>query len=213
MNLPVLFENQDFMVIDKPTGLSVHNERPGEESVLSLLPEGVHLVHRLDKETSGILLLAKSKPVAQELSLSFQSRETNKIYVALLRGRLASNVFEWSWPISDKAEGRKNPQGLAKDRKESLTKGEVISQNKYFSLVRIQIFTGRQHQIRKHAVLAKCPIVGDPRYNEVKFNKKMAEIYSSSRMFLHAEQISFIFRGQSYNFRLETPKDFLRLVS
>lgn len=213
MNLPVLFENQDFMVIDKPTGLSVHNERPGEESVLSLLPEGVHLVHRLDKETSGILLLAKSKPVAQELSLSFQSRETTKIYVAVLRGKPVSNVFEWAWSISDKAEGRKNPQGLAKDRKESLTKGEVIGQNKYFSLVRLQIFTGRQHQIRKHAVLAKHPIVGDPRYNEVKFNKKMAEIYGSSRMFLHAEELGFVFRGKSHTFRSEAPKDFLRLLS
>ncbi|HPI41359.1 MAG TPA: RNA pseudouridine synthase [Pseudobdellovibrionaceae bacterium] len=212
MNLPILIENENFLAIDKATGLSVHNERADEASVLSLLSDGFYLVHRLDKETSGVLLLAKSKIVAQELASAFQARETKKLYSAVLRGELKTSKFEWSWPISDQAEGRKNPQGLTQVRKESLTKGEIISQNKFFSFVRLQIFTGRQHQIRKHAALAKHPIVGDPRYNDPKYNQRMADLYKTSRMFLHAEELEFVFRKVPIKIRSETPIDFQNLI-
>jgi tRNA pseudouridine65 synthase len=120
---------------------------------------------------------------------------------------------EWNFPVSDKAEGRKNPQGLAKDRVEAKTLFKVIKSNSYFSLVEFQLLTGRQHQIRKHAALARHAILGDPRYGEPKYNEKMAKIYETSRMFLHAQSLSIVIHGERRNFYSESPPEFLNVLS
>lgn len=213
MKSAILFENESFWVIDKAAGTSVHNPLPNEHCLLDELPPGAHLAHRLDKETSGLILVAKNNRVAPELMELFEGKKSQKVYAAALRGSIPPIEIwqQWKWPITDKGEGRKNPQGMSKDRKEALTLWQVPHSTPHLSLALAQIATGRQHQIRKHSALAKHPIVGDPRYNDEKYNQKIAQLYNTRRMFLHAYQLQFTWKETNFNFTAPLPEDFFRL--
>lgn len=213
MRLPILLEHSAFLAIDKPAGLSAHNDSTNESSVLSLLGKEHFLVHRLDKETSGVLLIAKSKLAAAELASQFQLHQTEKVYYAILRGQILEKNLIWNWPISDKGEGRKNPQGLLKDRVSANTEVAIENQNKYFSLAKIIIKTGRQHQIRKHAAISKHAIVGDSRYGDPKYNKKISDLYKLNRMFLHSAKLVFHYQKKEYVIDAPLPTDFSVLIS
>ncbi len=217
--IPVIQQSAKWIVINKPVGISVHNETNDVRGVLKkqLRPgsyDDVFPVHRLDKETSGVLMVALEAETASELAEKFQNKTTEKSYYAILRGHL--DVTEkwktWDFPISDKAEGRKNPQGLLKDRVAAKTQYKVVKSNKYFSLVEVNLLTGRQHQIRKHAALAGNPIVGDPRYNDGKYNEKMAEIYGEERMYLHAFKLAIQVQGRVQTFDTPLPPAFKALL-
>lgn len=218
LTLPILEKSQTWVLIDKPAGVSVHNDTDDVRSLLSQqLPKGsfqdIYPVHRLDKETSGLLLVALNSTTARELAEQFQSRQTEKYYLAVLRGSIpiTSDWQTWSYPISDKAEGRKNPQGLSKDRVEAQTLYRVREANKFFSLVEVKILTGRQHQIRKHSALAKHAIVGDSRYNDPKYNERMTQIYKTDRMFLHAWRLEIKIEGLPKSFEAPLPTEFSNL--
>lgn len=217
--IPVVQQSAKWIVVNKPVGISVHNETSDLRAVLKkqLRPgsfDGIFPVHRLDKETSGVLMVALEAETASELAEKFQKKETSKSYYAILRGSLpvSEKWRTWDFPISDKAEGRKNPQGLLKDRVAAKTKYRVLQSNKYFTLVEVDLLTGRQHQIRKHAALAGNPIVGDPRYNDGKYNEKMAEIYGDDRMYLHAFKLSIPVQGRVQTFDTPMPAAFKALL-
>jgi RluA family pseudouridine synthase len=214
-SLKILAETETWLVVDKPAGLSVHNESP---NVLTLLKErdsrcDYHLVHRLDQETSGVLLIAKRPDVAARFMDALAAGSSEKYYVAVLRGKMKTENADWTWALTDKAEGRKNPQGMSKDRKPCRTLVKVLNSSDYLSLVECQILTGRQHQVRKHAALAKHAIVGDRRYNDPKYNERIAELYKTERMFLHARSLKIFIDGQMQMFTAEVPGEFLRMVS
>lgn len=216
--LPVIEKSKDWLIINKPPGISVHNEAGDVRSILKkqLHPgtfHDIYPVHRLDKETSGILVVATEQEAAANLSEQFQNHKAEKMYYAVLRGGMdiSEEWQEWAFPISDKAEGRKNPQGLLKDRIEAKTLYRVLDSNKYFSLVELRLLTGRQHQIRKHAALAKHAIVGDSRYGDPKYNDKMAQIYKTDRMYLHAFRLSLPIGGRTQTFETPMPPDFREL--
>lgn len=213
--LPVVEKSKNWLIINKPPGISVHNEAGDVRSILKkqLHPgtfHDIYPVHRLDKETSGLLVVATEEETAAALAEQFQARKAEKTYHALLRGSMdVSDAWqEWNFPISDKSEGRKNPQGLLKDRVEAKTLYRVLQSNKYFSLVEVRLLTGRQHQIRKHAALAKHAIVGDTRYGDAKYNEKIAGIYKTDRMFLHASRLSLTIGGRSQTFETSLPSEF-----
>lgn len=215
-SLKILQESADWLVVDKPVGLSVHNDKM---NVLTLLHElkrnpnlSFHAVHRLDAETSGVLLVAKDAEIAAKLAEEMQKDSCHKTYHALLRGEMKEDSVHWDWKLSDKAEGRKNPQGLSKDRKNCETLARVVEKNKYFSLVECEILTGRQHQIRKHAAIAKHAIVGDPRYNEPKYNERIAGLYGTDRMFLHASELRLHIAGREMVFHSPLPAEFRALL-
>lgn len=219
MKLPVIEKSRHWLVIDKPHGLSVHNET---HDVRSLLKQQLHKgtfhdiypVHRLDKETSGLLMVATEQEVAAELSEQFQKQMADKTYVAVVRGEMKTTEewTPWEFPISDKAEGRKNPQGLLKDRLESKSLVKVLDSNKFFSLIEVKLLTGRQHQIRKHAALARHAIVGDTRYGDPKYNDKMAQTYGNERMFLHAFRLTIDVGGRKKTFETAIPKEFRDMI-
>ncbi len=191
-----LFQSRDLLVIDKPSGLSVHNAGPGETDVISsacreFQVSQVFPVHRLDKETSGVQVLALNEKAAREWAERFQTREVTKIYRAIVRGNLARPSGTWNKPLTDKAEGRMNPQGPAGNRVPCETHFQVLDQNRYFSLIELDLRTGRQHQIRKHSALDRHAIVGDPRYGDKAYNSKMAKLYETDRLFLHCHRLSF----------------------
>lgn len=201
--LDILFQDKDFIAINKPAGLSVHNAED-ENNVLSLLEkqlqiEKLYPVHRLDKETSGTLILAFSSPAAKTLSDEFQNKTVQKNYIAVLRGQLTTNNGIWCKPLTNKAEGRSNPAGKSKDRIPCETRFHVIKSTPYFTLCEFQLITGRRHQIRKHAALAKHEIVGDSIYGIPKYNKKIASTFEIERMCLHCSMLVIL--GQ----KIESP--------
>lgn len=212
-----LFNDANYIVIDKPAGLSVHNIGEHDQDLLLLLKNRYQTIfypiHRLDKETSGVMILAKNKIWAEKLSQEFQNKKTQKIYHAILRGSLpvTSDWQLWNEKISDKSEGRKNIQGLAKERVEAQTRYKVLKSNDYLSMIEVELLTGRQHQIRKHSALAKHAIVGDARYGDPKYNQKMQSLYKTSRMMLHASRLTISIEGESKTFESQIPADFIKL--
>jgi len=194
--IEVIYQDKSILVVNKPPGISVHNNED-PENLLSVLAKQLKLgpllpVHRLDKETSGLQILAFDAEGAKALATEFQNRAVKKIYQGILRGQLKIKQGVWSRPLTDKAEGRKNPEGKSPDRQPCETMFKVIGESQYFSLCEFDLKTGRQHQIRKHAALANHALVGDPRYGESKYNEKMAKLLSEPRMFLHCSEISLL---------------------
>lgn len=189
--MKIIFQNSDFIAVDKPAGVSVHNtEDP--ENLLTILQKDfkkIFPVHRLDKETSGVQVLALNEKAAQRLSLEFQNRLVKKIYFGVVRGVLKISEGIWQQSLTDKAEGRKNPQGKSQDRVSAETRFQCQETSKYFSLVKFDLLTGRQHQIRKHCALAKHALVGDGRYGDPSYNQKIVSIYKTDRMFLHCQEL------------------------
>ena len=198
--IQIIEENNDFIVILKPHGLSVHNESPSVMEQLQGLKKPIHFVNRLDQETSGLMIIAQRPDLHQKLVSALEGGQ--KFYRALLRSPWKEKPSQtiWNWPLTDKAEGRKNPQGISAERKASETRIEVIRSNQYFTEIRAELITGRQHQIRKHSLLAGHPIVGDRRYNEEKYNLNIEKFYGNKRMLLHAERLHFAFNGMNFKF-------------
>jgi len=193
VSFPILFQSADFVALDKPAGISVHNNED-PQNVLGVLQNRLGVaklypVHRLDKETSGVQLIALKEKPAKSLAAEFEQRTVQKTYIGLLRGEIREDEGVWTHQLTDKSEGRVNPAGQPKDRVLCETRFRVLQRSKYFTLCEFDLITGRQHQIRKHAALAKHALVGDPRYGDAKYNGRMQELYKTSRLFLHCAAV------------------------
>ena len=149
--------------------------------------------HRLDVGTSGVLIMSCSRAEATRWPIRLQSSAKN--YVAITKAQRESPILErelrWTWPLSDKAEGRRDPQGPAGVRKPCETVVRFTGRTQWFARIEARIETGRTHQIRRHAVLAGCPIVGDRRYVDAKHADMIAERYGFDRLALHARELVF----------------------
>lgn len=199
--LNVLLENAFFTVLSKPSGMSIHNDADSVETWLTAQKKPLHFVNRLDRETSGLVLVARKPEFHEPLWIALAQGQ--KIYRALLCGTWKTPTqknVEWSWPLTDQAEGFKSIQGITADRKECLSLVYLQRSNSFFSEVLVQIKTGRQHQIRKHAALSGQAIAGDDRYGNEKHNTRLAQLYPAAdpRLQLHAEKLSFRFQNQDY---------------
>ncbi len=202
--LQILLENAFFIVLSKPSGVSVHNDTNSVAEWLKTQGKPLHFVNRLDRETSGLMLVAQKPELHEPLRQALNDGQ--KIYRTLLCGGWKDSTqkkVNWSWALTDQAEGFKNVQGAVIDRKDCLSIAELQRSNSYFSEVLVEIKTGRQHQIRRHAVLHGQAIAGDNRYGNEKHNQKLAQIYKldQMRLQLHAEQLVFRFNQQDYNFK------------
>lgn len=206
-----LFENDKCLIINKPNGISVHNAE--DESVLEKYKKSgkkYFAVHRIDKETSGILILAKESTFVEELSISLKS--ATKSYLAICKGRFSNKKGLFNNKISDKSEGRKNPAGVTSNRKEASTFWEVEKETKFFTELLVSIKTGRTHQIRKHCLINKTPIIGDQRYGDTKYNKKIASIYNTNAMALHAYKLVIIIDSNEMEITCDRPDHFITLM-
>lgn len=169
--ITILSRGKNWLAVDKPAGLSIHNE-PGRD-LLSLLRkesaagEEVHPVNRLDKGTSGIVLLALNHEMAGVLGTALAEREIQKGYLGIT-GRIPGAALEtpqlWEYSLSRKAESRRNPRGLTKDRVTARTEWMLLKVNKSGALLKMAPLTGRRHQLRRHAAIAGLPLLGDKRY-------------------------------------------------
>lgn len=210
-SLKVLFENDDYFVIDKPAGVTVNrSDTTGGELTLQDLVEKEGkidksdsdqeflnrsgIVHRLDKETSGVLIIAKNSIAFRKVQAQFKERTVEKSYLALVHGKLILEKGEINVPVGRLPWNRKRFGVLAGGR-EASTSYEVISNfqlpitNEALSLVRLFPKTGRTHQIRVHLKYINHPIFSDPLYGGRKVSKKDRQ--TLPRIFLHAHSISF----------------------
>jgi RluA family pseudouridine synthase len=219
--IPILAVGQGWVAVDKPAGMSVHNA-PGEDLCSLVLPniqqqpdirkrfgEGptlsgsdtvLHPVHRLDRETSGVILLAADQEVFRFFSKQFDARTVQKTYVALVHGRLeipqTMDLWgTWEWPLTKSAAGRNHPQGSG-PRQTSRTKYRVIDHSDHYTLVEMELLTGRTHQIRRHARLAGHPIVGDARYGSTRAITFLREQRGFNRLALHARSLTLRLPGK-----------------
>jgi 23S rRNA pseudouridine955/2504/2580 synthase len=204
--IKIVFESVDFLVINKPAGLAVH-EGKGVSMRQSLLgnlkvqlaSKGVtpNLVHRLDKATSGLLLVAKNEAAASELQRCFKSAAVNKEYIALVVGRIRPNLGRIELPLP----------GREQTLVPALTEYRVEKGFRGTSLLRVSIHTGRMHQIRLHLALMGHPVVMDEQHGDFAFNKIFRRAYGLKRQFLHAASISLEYKGQKMSWTEPLPSD------
>ncbi|MBX2994634.1 MAG: RNA pseudouridine synthase [Bdellovibrionaceae bacterium] len=184
-----IVSHPDFEAWNKPNTMSTHNEEPSlQAEIQKIRPGPVNFLNRLDAVTSGIVVTVRDPAKMKEYQDLWQQASTRKIYIGLHR---RPNGFEmkpqvWDLPLTDKTEGRKNPQGLSKDRVPSRTLFTPLLETRYFVLSAMVLESGRQHQIRKHAALARCEIVGDFRYGDSKYLGSLNSYVPDLRLGLHA---------------------------
>lgn len=196
-----------WICVEKPAGISVHND-PGKD-ILSMaaqflsdktpIQDLLQPVHRLDKETSGLLLLATEPDALTRLSALFARGEVKKKYLALVHGNFdiqQRGERLWDNPLSKEAGGRNNPAGKGK-KVEAMTQYKVLEQSIHYALLEIELLTGRKHQIRRHAKLAGHPVTGDSRYGSQRSIQFLREKCNYHRLGLHAFQLAFQDKDQS----------------
>lgn len=190
-NIKIIAEGQHWFAVAKPAGISVHND-DGDDVISAFSEhENLHLLNRIDKEVSGIVLLATDKQVASDIQTQFAQRLVKKHYkaIALQTEPLKFDVpadGEWKNPLSKSTENRKNPAGWKGRRVPCQTVwqlDEVKNDQLYLTLMPV---TGRKHQLRRHAAIAGWPLLGDRRYGE-----ESEQNCFDNRIALHAYQIEF----------------------
>ncbi|MFO1273766.1 MAG: RluA family pseudouridine synthase [Rubrivivax sp.] len=199
---PLLFEDEHLLAIDKPAGVAVHGGSGVSSGVIEQLRKArprarfLELVHRLDKETSGVLLLAKKRSALTALQDQFRARDTGKTYLALVAGTWPKNLKVIDQPLLKTldAAGERHVRVASpanEDARRSITVIRRIEPHGEFTLLEIGLKTGRTHQIRVHLAHAGHPIVGDPKYGDFALNKRVAKELRFGRMFLHAAGLAF----------------------
>ncbi len=229
MNLDIIFENSEFIVINKPAGmLSIPDRMQSEPSLKDLLIEKygkILTVHRLDRETSGIILFAKDEETHKFFSKKFEEREVEKYYMGLLYGTLSSLSGTIDTPIMEHPVF-KGQMVVNRKGKPSVTDYEVVESLGKYSLVKFRLHTGRTHQIRVHAKDIGHPIACDPLYGDgkpillssIKKKYKLSKQEEEerpilNRVALHSYQLKFNgATGESFDLTAELPKDIRALI-
>lgn len=227
MSIDIILETPDFVAVNKPSGLLSIPDRMGVEiSLKDLLKQKygqIYTVHRLDKDTSGIIIFAKNETSHKALSALFESREMEKFYLGLVQGQMMNTSGSIDAAIMEHP-GKTTKMMTHVKGKPSLTDYEVQEQFRLYSWVRFQIHTGRTHQIRVHMQHIGHSIVcdeiyGDPKpilLSSIKKNFKLAKVAEEekpilSRLALHSSQLNFMYEGVDYALEAPLPKD-LRAV-
>jgi 23S rRNA pseudouridine955/2504/2580 synthase len=183
-NIPILFENDECLVLNKPAGLATQGgERVGAslDALLAELrsPEPL-LVHRLDKDTSGLILVAKTRAAAARFSALFagERRSVSKQYLAICAG--------CPQPAEGSIEQELEVHGAIRQAR---TDYAVLSSSQKFSLLELELGTGRMHQIRRHLVQIGHPVLGDDKYGDFTLNKQLRKEWGLRRLLLHASRL------------------------
>lgn len=226
----IIIENDDFIALNKPSGLLSIPDREGKETSLKVILKekygNIFTVHRLDRDTSGLIVFAKNEQTHKQLSSQFEERTTRKIYLGLVMGTPSEKTGSISAPISEHP-ARNGTMIVHRKGKESLTDYEVMESFGVYSWVKFRIHTGRTHQVRVHAKELGHPIVCDPVYGDgkpvllsslkhKKFKLSKNELEERpllNRLALHASQLLFKNNaGETIDLEAPLPKDLKALL-
>jgi len=203
----IIDDNENFIVLNKTAGISVQGGTKSKKNLIDIFAKSKIFqdtkpfsVHRLDKETSGVFLMAKNRETAQLLTSLFRLRKVHKTYLAICHGEISEKSGEWNSnliryeknkPISEKAK----------------TYFKVLDKNVNFTLIEMKPITGRKHQLRKQLFEIGHPIYGDQKYN---FKKKLQGI--NKNLMLHSYQIRFMINEKKYTYKALLPDYFKKLL-
>ncbi|MGL6007558.1 MULTISPECIES: 23S rRNA pseudouridine(955/2504/2580) synthase RluC [Aeromonas] len=207
----ILFEDEAMIVLNKPSGMAVHGGSGLSfgviEGLRALRPDArfLELVHRLDRDTSGVLLVAKKRSALRSLHEQLRVKTMRKQYLALVRGKWQAHVKVVNAPLrkNDLQSGERVVR-VSADGKPSETRFRIVRQFAEATLVECSPITGRTHQIRVHTLHAGHPIACDDKYGEAAFDEKMRS-QGLKRLFLHAWKLSFIHPADGREMQMEAP--------
>jgi 23S rRNA pseudouridine955/2504/2580 synthase len=208
----VIFEDKHFLVIDKPAGMASHGGSGVSFGAIELLRQArpkdhLELVHRLDRDTSGVLVFARTRAGLTGLQAAIRAGEVTKQYLCLMVGRPNKAKFDVNAPLKKSVlQGGERMVRVAEDGKPSLTFFREMEQYPGARLMQATLGTGRTHQIRVHAAHVGHPLAGDPKYGDKEANKRFREL-GLNRLFLHASHLSFELDGRAYGFSAPLPDD------
>lgn len=200
----IIFQNEDFIVLNKPYGLAAQNGSKTNVSVDSLTEfwkldgeQKPKLVHRIDKETTGLMILARSSSMAATLSDMMRKRQIEKLYFAVLQGLPKPTKGKIDIPIAKDCSTKYEEVKPKAGGDRAITEYEVLDNAlNVMSIVRMKLVTGRTHQLRVHSAAIGCPIIGDGKYN--KTEKKIRNI--EDKLHLHSHIMRFNLKGKDYEF-------------
>ena len=196
----VVHDNENFIVINKPPGIAVQSGTKSKKNIIDILRFTKYFkncdpytVHRIDKDTTGILIVAKNRKYAQLFTSLFRIRKINKTYLAIVlgqfneqKGKLIDELFYY--------------ENNKKIKSKAITNFKVIDSNSKYSLLELNPYTGRKHQLRKQLLIHNHPIIGDIKYNL--YNKSFRQI---SNLMLHAYKIGFSVNDLIHEYKAELP--------
>lgn len=222
-DFPVLFEDDAFLALDKPAGVAVHGGSGLSFGVIEQLrrarPDArcLELVHRLDRDTSGVLLVAKKRSALRHLQDQFRERETGKVYLALVQGAWSASRKVVDLPLHKYLlpDGERRVKVVASDHPDAMRSISLVKLRQLMadpvaaldaqaSLLEVTIKTGRTHQIRVHLASSGHPIAGDDKYGNELWNRQWQQL-GHKRMFLHAWRLSLNHPVTGERLQLESP--------
>jgi 23S rRNA pseudouridine955/2504/2580 synthase len=209
--LPVVFEDPALLVIDKPAGIAVHGGSGVSfgviESLRAAQPHAklLELAHRLDRGTSGLLLIAKKRTALVELHRMLREGEVKKIYLALVKGQWKGGAREIRAPLHKSVgTGGERRVAVRPEGVVAITRARPLAVSPALSLLELQLLTGRTHQIRVHLAHIGHPVVGDDKYGDFAFNREMAR-RNAKRLCLHASRLDLAHPLGGAPLHLESP--------
>jgi 23S rRNA pseudouridine955/2504/2580 synthase len=215
----IVYDDDRLIIVDKPAGLAVHAGSGVDFGVIDAMQvidtraKELFLVHRLDRDTSGCLLIARDRAALRDLQTALQDQKIDKYYTALVMGRWGEKDSRIDMPLRrNKMQAGERQVQVDEDGKQAVSIFKVIREYPDkpgatgCSLMKVQLVTGRTHQIRVHGAESGHPLAGDRRYGDESFNQQM-KAYGLKRMFLHATALSFPHPDNGKIMHIEPPLD------
>ena len=203
----IIDNNDDFIVINKKSGIAVQGGTKSKKNIIDIFSNSKYFqntkpysVHRLDKDTSGVFIIAKNRETAKLLTSLFRLRKIHKTYLAICNGEVNESKGEWRGELTRYDQNRKITE-------KAITKFKVIDKNNNSTLIQMNPVTGRKHQLRKQLSEIDHPIYGDSKYT---FNKSFKRL--NKQLMLHSYEIKFMINNQKFTYRALLPDYFKKLL-
>ena len=204
----IIDNNDDFIVINKKSGIAVQGGTKSKKNIIDIFSKSKYFqntkpfsVHRLDKDTSGVFIIAKNRETAKLLTSLFRLRKIYKTYLAICNGEISQTKGEWIGELVRYDQNRKITE-------KAITKYKVIDTNNNSTLIQMNPVTGRKHQLRKQLSELDHPIYGDTKYT---FNKSFKRL--NKQLMLHSYEIKFMINNKKYTYRALLPDYFKKLLT
>ncbi len=203
----IIEDNDDFIVLNKSSGISVQGGTKSKKNLIDIFAKSKffdgtkpYSVHRLDKETSGVFIIAKNRETAQLFTSLFRLRRVHKTYLAICHGELLNDFGE----LNDSLVRYENNKKIVENAK---SKFKVLDKNIQSTLIKLQPITGRKHQLRKQLFALGHPIFGDKKYKDINYKN-----YKSKNLMLHSHEIKFIIKNKKFTYRALLPDYFKKFL-